>query len=294
MRTLLACLALCWASLLAPVAHAAEPGFLFEARRGDRVVWLYGTVHVGQPDGMTLGASVRKLMRDADALAVEVDVSQADAVQRSVMSHAMLPAGTSLESQMTAPQWKKLVQVMGKLGFPAQNVQPLKPWMVGALLVTLEAQSLGYASDQGADVLLIQAAQEAHKPVLEIEGADAQFAILDAGSVAEQTRDLMEALDAVETGESAGDMRRVVTAWQQGDAAAMQTARIEMRDDKRESVRKAFQELIAQRDVSMAKTIEHMSARHRRLLVAVGSLHLVGEGCVVDQLRSQGFVIKPF
>jgi uncharacterized protein YbaP (TraB family) len=294
MRSFVRGLVLCWAAWLCAPALAGESGYLFEARRGDRVVWLYGTVHVGQPDGGTLGPSVRKVLRDADALAVEVDVSQADAVQRSVMSHAMLPAGTSLESQMTAPQWKKLVQVMGKLGFKAQNVQLLKPWMVGALLVTLEAQSLGYASDQGADVLLIQAAQEAHKPVLEIEGADAQFAILDAGSVAEQTRDLMEALDAVESGESAGDMRRVVTAWQKGDVAAMTTARLEMRDDKRESVRKAFQELIAKRDVSMATTIEHLSTRHRRLLVAVGSLHLVGDGCVVDQLRSQGFVIKPF
>jgi uncharacterized protein YbaP (TraB family) len=42
----------------------------------------------------------------------------------------------------------------------------------------------------------------------------------------------------------------------------------------------------------MAKTIEHMSARHRRLLVAVGSLHLVGEGSVVEQLRQRGYVIK--
>lgn len=55
---------------------AGKAGFLFEAFKEGRPVWLYGTIHFATVDDVKPSLAVMTALRRSDVLAVELDVTQ--------------------------------------------------------------------------------------------------------------------------------------------------------------------------------------------------------------------------
>ena len=139
---------------------------------GGRHLHLVGSIHMGTRDMSPLPAKLMKKLRQADALIVEADVSGDDA------PFANLPIFAALEERLSPEQLENLRKVTNELGISPSllSTQPL--WQIAMVLQATQAQQLGLRAEYGIDYQLLNAAKQAHKPIIELEGASSQIELL--------------------------------------------------------------------------------------------------------------------
>ena len=139
---------------------------------GNRHFHLIGSIHMGSRDMAPLPAKLLKKLNHADALIVEADVSGDDA------PFANLPIFAALEERLSPEQLENLRKVTNELGISPSllSTQPL--WQIAMVLQATQAQQLGLRAEYGIDYQLLKAAKQAHKPVIELEGASSQIELL--------------------------------------------------------------------------------------------------------------------
>jgi uncharacterized protein len=267
-------------------------GLLFELTRGDQHGWLYGTMHVGKPGVLPIDADVMRAVQQVKAIAVEVDITDSARMQAAVRRYAYYPSGRTLADDLSADDLRKLDAWLATRGIPRESALALKPWMLGATLVIVEAQRSGLSAELGADGVLIGIARAAHKPVREIETIDEQFDVLASGSAKEQASDLMELIGSLQSGEELSELTTLAQAWLAADRAGLEAALDRLRSDPRASAQRSVDQVIIGRNRRMAERIDAM-LRREPTLAAVGALHLVGGQSVLDELSKRGWTIKP-
>lgn len=139
---------------------------------GNRHFHLIGSIHMGSHDMAPLPTRLLKKLKNADALIVEADVSTSDT------PFANLPACETLEERISEEQLQNLQHISQEMGISPSlfSTQPL--WQIAMVLQATQAQKLGLRAEYGIDYQLLQAAKQQHKPVIELEGAENQIAML--------------------------------------------------------------------------------------------------------------------
>jgi len=267
-------------------------GFLWEARKGARHAYLMGTLHVGLASDYPPDGATQHLLAGVDAFALEDDVSQAQRTQDAVRSLAMYPAGEpGLDGRIDAQLKADCERELGALGLPAAGAWRMKPWLLGSAMVILQASALGFSPSYATEVYLAQLARSLNRPIIELEGIEAQFALLDASPWPQQVDFLRQTVSSIRSGEAENDLRALVAAWRASDAAAMTSYldRVRHSDDPVE--RLWFARLVTQRNAGMAASIERLLQDGRLYLVAVGSLHYFGDDGLVETLRKRGYTV---
>ncbi len=88
-----------------------------------------------------------------------------------------MPACEALEERISEEQLQNLQHISQEMGIsPSLFSQPL--WQIAMVLQATQAQKLGLRAEYGIDYQLLQAAKQQHKPVIELEGAENQIAML--------------------------------------------------------------------------------------------------------------------
>ena len=202
---------------------------------GNRHFHLIGSIHMGSHDMAPLPARLLKKLKNADALIVEADVSTSDT--------------PSLFS-----------------------TQPL--WQIAMVLQATQAQKLGLRAEYGIDYQLLQAAKQQHKPVIELEGAENQIAMLlqlpDKGLAL-----LDDTLTHWHT--NARLLQQMMSWWLN---APPQNNEITLPNTFSQSL---YDVLMHQRNLAWRDKLRAMPPG--RYVVAVGALHLYGEGNLPQMLR---------
>jgi len=168
----------------------------------------------------------------------------------------------------------------------------LKPFMAVSLLVFSEWSRLGYVPNYGVDLYFITRAKAEKKPIVEIEGVDAQIRLMDSLTNQENLTLFKGTLDALESGLTDEQVKGLVAAWQAGDPAAiLEVAR--RYNEKIPGAREFENKFIWARHGAMLEKIEgylnHSKDRH---FIAVGALHLAGPEGLVERLRKRGFIVR--
>lgn len=296
MKTAFISIALSLAAALLPVAHAApEPAgtgkhFLWEVTSLTNRVYLYGTVHAGKASWYPLPEPVEKALADSKVLVVEADVTNLQALSKS--SGAMLyPPPDRLDKHVAPADYARLMKLVGRFKLPEAQVAQMKPFMAVSLVVFGEWGRLGYLPQYGVDGYLLGKAKAEAKKIVEIEGLDAQIALMDSLTEQEQLDVFKGTLDAFERGLTAEQITGMVNAWQGGDPALL--LEVARRYNTEVTGAKAFEEkFIWSRHEAMAKKIEGYLATRDRHFVAVGALHLASSRGLVEMLRARGYVVK--
>ena len=205
---------------------------------GNRHFHLIGSIHMGSHDMAPLPTRLLKKLKNADALIVEADVSTSDT-----------PFANSLFS-----------------------TQPL--WQIAMVLQATQAQKLGLRAEYGIDYQLLQAAKQQHKPVIELEGAENQIAMLlqlpDKGLAL-----LDDTLTHWHT--NARLLQQMMSWWLN---APPQNNDITLPNTFSQSL---YDVLMHQRNLAWRDKLRAMPPG--RYVVAVGALHLYGEGNLPQMLR---------
>ncbi len=278
-------------SFVAPPA-GARLGFLWEARKGARHAYLLGTLHVGLASDYPPDAATERRLASVDVIALEADVTQAQRTQSALRSTAMYGDGEpGLDRRLDPGLKADCERVLEQLHLGAAAAWRMKPWMLASTLEILGASALDLSPAYATEVYLASLASRLHKPIVEIEGIEAQFALLDAPAWPQQVDFLREAVDSIASGEAMRDLKSMVQAWRSADAAAMQDYLEHLRHSDDAAERQWFERLVTARNAGMADTIDARLQDGRFYLVAVGSLHFFGPDGLIERLRARGYTV---
>ena len=136
--------------------------FLWEVSSLTNRVYLYGTVHAGKASFFPLAAPVQKAFAESKVLAVEADITDAAAMEKSASAMRLTPPDT-LSKHVPAPVYERFRKQLARFGVPEPQVAQLKPFIAASLLAFAEWGRQGYMPQYGVDLYLITRAREAKK-----------------------------------------------------------------------------------------------------------------------------------
>jgi uncharacterized protein YbaP (TraB family) len=237
-------------------------------------------MHSEDPQVVRLPTPVQHAFDRSRAVTLEVILDPESLL--AMTSGFMLGDGTTLESHIGAPLYRRAVDAMAAYGIPEIVVSTMKPWAVAVTLMTPPAES-----GMVLDLVLYQRAVTGGKPVDGLETPLEQLAVFDGLSKQDQVALLQDTLDnlsgiermldEVKEAYLARDLKRLVEA---SDAS--------MRDSDPQLVERFSDKLITERNHRMA---ERMQSRLRKggQFIAVGALHLPGDEGLLRLLSQQGY-----
>jgi hypothetical protein len=283
------------AAVFAAAAPAAADPTVWVARSHGSTVYLMGTVHLLPPDVKWRTPAVERALKDSSEVWLEMvlpvgpgSAEEMKRTQQLIATTGMAPAGQTLSSKLTPDQWTRLQAVVAPGHVPPAALDRMRPWLASVVAAQTIAQSAGWSSDNGADVVLDREALAQGKTLKGFETAEGQIQLFGAMPEDAQLGLLLTSLD--DAGE-AGKAKLAVIArnWAAGDdAAAEQYLVKELRDKSPE----LYARMVAARNRAWVPQIEDMLKTPGVRMIAVGEGHLLGPDGVPALLKADGVRIE--
>lgn len=237
---------------------------------GDRQLHLVGSIHMGTVDMAPLPARLLAHLKQADALIVEADITEA----ASPFDHA--DTAPELAQRLSGAEFQQLQALCQELGTSVETFSTLPAWQVALMMQARQAQRLGLRGEYGIDYQLLRAAREQQKTVIELEGADQQFNMLEQlpeGGIA-LLRDTLEHWHT-----NARLLQTMIGWWLDARPGSMQ--------ERLPATFSAglFDVLMHQRNRAWQQQLQALPPG--KYVVAVGALHLYGEDNLPAMLQAQ-------
>lgn len=282
-------LSLFW-TLAAP-AFGADRGALFKVTGNGHSMYLFGTIHMGQPGFFPLEPRIAAAVAGASALALEVDPLNKEAAESAMKAHGMATAGASIE-KLTPAFKNRLNKALDKAGLEASYVAQYKPWLVATILAIAEYAAQGYSAELSVDAHLALLAKANKVPIIELETPFFQLGMFNRLSEAEQLHFLEESIALIETGKQGTEVRQIVDAWRKADRGALDA--IAQRVDTDTSMGGKFVKtvMLDERNVVMADKLAALLQRSDRSVAAIGVLHLLGSNSVPALMKARGLTVE--
>ena len=271
----------------------ATPPF-FEIRGGQgATLQLLGTIHLGPPEGWSFAPEIDRALAQATTLVMEIDLSQAteEAVSDAILRYGMLPDESSLSGIITAKTAHLIEEhdaALTAIGLPSGLRERLKPWFIALRLVESTSRQTRYLLGRSADQQVFRALGA--RELIALETLDEQLGIFDDLSPEFQELILQDSLIRYAT--APDSLEELVGAWRAND----QDALIRLAREGVETLPELdafFDILLEGRNQNWLPTLTGLLESPDRagttVLVAVGTLHLVGPGSLPDLLRLEGY-----
>lgn len=279
--------------LLLPGVAAADDaaiphgeGLLFRIEHaGQRPSYLFGTMHVADPEILDLPQPVREAFDGARRVALEIVW---DGVAAEYMiDAARLPEGQNLADMIGPELFAAVLDRLGGFGVDPEELQKLRPWAVGFLLGgEVTRFRPGQPGDRYLDEWLRNEAGMDGKLVYGLEKPAEHLAPFERLTDAEERAFLASALDDRADRKVVDDMKALYLAC---DTAGLARLVESGESDMDPALREAFTRyLIVERNEKMVARMEKLLARGD-LFAAVGALHLPGEEGMLRLLEERGY-----
>jgi uncharacterized protein YbaP (TraB family) len=276
-------LLLCLLVSLAVAGNNFERGLLWQIKKpGSPPSYLFGTMHIEDPEVVTLAAPVREAFDKADSLTLEVVLDPQSLL--AMATAFMLTDGSTLESHIGSQLYQRSVKAMAAHGMPEMMVARMKPWAVAVTLMTPPPET-GVV----LDLMLYQEATAQGKPVTGLETPMEQMSLFDSFSGRDQIALLKDTLDNMdEIPRMFADLK---AAYLDRDLARLvKVSDDSMRDNNQRLVEDFNRKLITERNHRMVQRMQPL-LKEGQQFIAVGALHLPGEEGLLQLLNDQGYSV---
>lgn len=264
------------------------------------VVWLFGSIHVGRKGFYPLPDYVLNAFDGADCLAVEVDI-KALAEDINLQVQALQPLlytdGTTIEDHIPEKLYTKAVTVLEKLNSYSPMMDYYYPIFWSSLVDSLLYEKLGFHSELGVDLYLLERAYDANKEILEVESAAMQYNMLAGFSDELQVFLLKSSIETCADMTAAkAEMNDLLDLWMSGDEQAFAAYLSEEDDDMTPEEALLYEEynreMIEERNRTMTDYAETALKSDKEVFLCVGAAHIVGEGGVAQLLAQRGYIVE--
>jgi len=277
-------------SLLLIFAFAAEAkSLLYKVSSKNSTVYILGSIHLAKPELYPLKQAITNAYNNSDVLVVEVDPSSQESVttmQNSMVTSGVYSQGKTLRTELSSKTYGVLKRYTQKTGIPLQVMEQMKPWVVMLQLTVTEMMRLGYSPELGIDKYFLDRARAGRKPVVELETAKEQMALLSKDDKEFQDKLLLYTLESMHEIEPMLD--EMFKGWQRGDAEAFdKIMNAPLQTDP--SLKMIYADLITKRNYKMVDKIEAFLKTDNDYFVVVGSGHVIGEEGIIELLEERGY-----
>lgn len=278
-------LALCLLGSL--TARAQSP--VWALHGAHNTVYLAESVHLLKPGDSTLPAAFTRAYDDSSQLVMEMDLAKLDAGELSawMLQHGRYPDGQSMQQALGPERYAQLAAQASALGLPLEQLSTLRPWVVALTLTDLMYLQLGYDPQSGVEEQLVARAHQDGRPTAGLETVDEELGQLEHMSASDQARFLELTLqDLKNTGAETDQM---LAAWRTGNTADL-AAQLSAAYDQFPQL---YQVLVSERNQRWLPQIKAFLNADHNVLIVVGALHVVGQGGLLQLLRSAGVKATP-
>lgn len=268
--------------------NAVDRGLLWRADRDGRTSWLYGTIHVGRAEWVRPGPTVQNALEQSDALALEIDVRDQNA-----MRPLTEPADPAVVARvLSGDRARRLARQNEAACVEPGKTAGLQPILQVMALAGLVARADGLYPEFGADESMAVAARNGGKPVFALETAATQLQMLTGGSEAEEAEQVDATLAELESGQLRAQVRELADLWARGDADRLARYPEWCNCLHTPAEQRLMKRLLDDRNPGLADGIERMHAGGKRVFAAVGALHMVGPQSLPAILAARGFKVS--
>jgi len=264
---------------------ARDRGFLWRISKQGRSSYLFGTLHVGKLPWVFAGPRLREALAGTDTLALEVDVTDPDLLRNP-------PSAATASLALPADLQARLTRQIAAACVPEQNMQRFNPLMQAVTLTVLSARWEGLDAVFAQEVVLATAARAQQRPIIALESAQAQMAVLLPSDPGEARRLLDQALEQLERGRTRPLLRRMAEAWSEGRLSELETYSQWCECADTPADRAFLRRLNDERNAPMADRIDSLHGQGKRLLVAVGALHMTGDQGLPRLMAARGYTVE--
>jgi uncharacterized protein len=264
---------------------ARDRGFLWRISKQGRSSYLFGTLHLGRMPWIFHGPRLREAVAQTDTLALEIDLTDPALLQDTpAAAVAPMPLSDTLRTRLS--------RQIAAACVPEAALQRLNPLMQAVTLTVLAARWEGLDASFAQEIVLATAARLKQRPIVSLESAQSQLAVLLPNDPAEAQRLLDQALEQLENGRVRPLLRRLADAWAEGriDEIENYAQWCECADTPQD--RAFLRRLNDERNVPMADRIDAMHGEGKRVLVAVGALHMTGEHGLPRLMAARGYTVQ--
>ncbi len=286
--------------------HKATPLFYKVTSSEGNTMYLLGTIHIGDDRTAYLPSEIIEALEASDALAVELvmDTLEEQILEDSALLAAytqgnFLPGGKTNAQLLSADMYELFRHAEKVLGDTVYNEMLYPSVVSGMLQYKLYDSSNRLFEEKGVDHRLIKLAREKGIDVIGIEeiydrvGIDSRYPelaqiLLIESALASSRAELIEGSE------------QMYELWCRGDEAALRQFIIDESASDTEKANAdeiaAYEQyrriLVTERDAQMTeKAIEYL-ASEQTVFVAVGTMHVIGEGAMVDSLIEAGYTVE--
>jgi uncharacterized protein YbaP (TraB family) len=273
-------------------------GFLWKISGGKNAGYLAGTIHVARAGMYPLDPDLEEAIEESDYIALELDLTKVDQKETLALVNekALLTDGSTLKDHVAEEDYGKFMSILKKslLGAGASTFDRYEPWYAAMTLESLPAMK--YMLNDGIDQYIAKQAHKNGKTVIELESMESQIGIFDEFS------DELQRFYFHQTVENAGlgeiGIKQLLDMWTLGNLELLETMHVEYEKEGKKTMGKLFEgyndKFLVNRNVEMADRIDGLltDGDAGTYLVAVGSLHMVGEQGLVSLLEKEGYTVE--
>jgi uncharacterized protein YbaP (TraB family) len=264
----------------------AAKGVSWTLERDDHQIVVVPTFHMSTSYVRRLSRDLTKQVTEADYLYTELDLTSVTLKDEFAACQRVTP---SIEQPTASREAIELVsrslpQVAG-----AAKPDGIHYARLMQLVLDHAYAETGASGKNGIDLQLLELARSRGVKVRALETPCEQLA--HAASVRDiATKQHVEEAIRFNTSGAAGSFLRAVhSGWNDGNWTTMKSAVADLESTFPMTTRFGHAAIIQQRNAIMAERVVARSLESRRIVVAVGFLHLLGPASVVDQLRGRGY-----
>jgi uncharacterized protein YbaP (TraB family) len=270
------------AACLIPENAFAEPA-LWKVEGPQATVYLFGTVHVLKPGVVWRSDKIDAALKASDSLWLEVTNADDQAAMQPLVVKYGLDTAHPLSTKLDPKTKADLDALLGRLGVPPAQLEPMRPWLVGLSVSLLPLVKAGYDPNSGVEHILKTEFVKAGKPVQGLETAEQQIRYLAETSPETEMDFLRSSID--EADKTVATIDQLVAAWAAGDEATVERV---MNSDLQLKYPVIYQRLIAERNTRFAAEIAELLKGRGVIFIAIGAGHLVGPDSVQADLAKLG------
>ncbi|UMM02407.1 TraB/GumN family protein [Vibrio campbellii] len=251
------------------------------AKKGDMEYMIIGSVHVGDKTMYPLPKAVTQFLKNSDGLVIEADVRNTEGVTYPKTS-------LLAKDVLDRTQRKHLAEIANDLGLQEAQLLNAPPWSAALTIQLMLVNKLGYASDQGVDMHLINLADKQKVPVLPLESVQFQLDLI-AGQKDGGKEFLLSSIEEYDGGDKL--VQCLIDSWKSGDGSTLEEA--SMSEQSSDEFNQAF---LYDRNRDWAEKLDSGSMLPKKsgqYTIVVGSLHLVGKDNLIELLEERGFTVEP-
>ena len=260
--------------------HALAEPLYWQAKKDDLTLTILGSVHVGDESMYPLPTQITDTLNEIDGLIIETDIRKSEGV--------VYPATTVTTADVLSVEQKQLLKSISKsLGMPTQQLLSSPPWATSLSIQMQQLKNLGFGSASGVDATLAYKATIQDVPVISLEPLQFQIDLI-AGQKDSGKEWLLTSLEEFDQTDRV--VHCLIESWKAGDESKLEV--FAQLSEMPTELEKSF---LTDRNVDWANK---KSANDWKLdtkghyLLVVGTLHLIGEGNLLELLEKRGFVIN--